>query len=138
MSSRLAHQLQWNRTVNTAGKVGHNLEMDLQMEFFNREYKEVVKTTSGNLTDDTIASHSQMVGIKNTSRTKGVVRRNAVTEDLVKILLDNECCEFISGRCLSAFSNINSFSTFNHIGEFKKRIQKHLKKMSKRLEIIVD
>ncbi|KAL3889910.1 hypothetical protein ACJMK2_002229 [Sinanodonta woodiana] len=61
MSSHLAHQLRWNRTVNTAGKVGHNLEMD--MEFFNREYKEAVKTACGNLTDDTIAKHSQTVGI---------------------------------------------------------------------------
>ncbi|KAL3873119.1 hypothetical protein ACJMK2_036275 [Sinanodonta woodiana] len=99
--------------------------MDLQMEFFNREYKEAVNTASGNLTDDTIARHSQKVGIKNTSRTKGVVRRNADNEDLVKILLDNKYCEFISGRCHSSLN-------------FKKRIQKHLKKMSKRLEIIVD
>ncbi|KAL3871666.1 hypothetical protein ACJMK2_039651 [Sinanodonta woodiana] len=92
-----------------------------------REYKEAVKTASGNLTDDTIARHSQMVGLK--KKNICVVRRN--TEDLVKILLDNKC-EFIAGRCHSAFPNINSFSTFNQMGVFKKRIQKHLKKMSKR------
>ena len=122
------------------------------MEFFNREYKEAVKTVSGTLTDDTIARHRQMVRIKTLQyvfdhkilncgdfkRTKGVVRRNADNEDLVKIILDNKRCEFISGRCHSAFPDIHSVSTFNQMGEFKKRIQKHLKKMSKRLEIIVD
>lgn len=39
LSPRLAHQLTWNRTVNVKGGSGNNLEMDLQMEFFNKEFK---------------------------------------------------------------------------------------------------
>nr|XP_022318775.1 uncharacterized protein LOC111121699 [Crassostrea virginica] len=37
--------------------------MDLQMEFFNKEYKESVKDAAGQLTEATIARHSQMVGV---------------------------------------------------------------------------
>ena len=39
LCERLAHQLRWNRTVNIKGGEANNLEMDLQMEFFNREFK---------------------------------------------------------------------------------------------------
>ena len=39
LSERLAQQLTWNRTVNLKGSPDSNLEMDLQMEFFNREFK---------------------------------------------------------------------------------------------------
>lgn len=39
VSPRLQHSLKWNRTVNPNGGPGKNLEMDLQMEFFNKEYK---------------------------------------------------------------------------------------------------
>lgn len=39
LSERLAHDLVWNRTVNLKGGKYSNLEMDLQMEFFNREFK---------------------------------------------------------------------------------------------------
>ena len=39
LSDRLAHQLIWNRTVNTVGGCDRNIEMDLQMEFFNRQFK---------------------------------------------------------------------------------------------------
>lgn len=38
-SPRLAFQLKWARTVNAKGGAGHNLEADLQMEHFNRDYK---------------------------------------------------------------------------------------------------
>ena len=39
LSNRLAHQLVWNRTVNVRGGPDHNIEMDLQMEFYNRQFK---------------------------------------------------------------------------------------------------
>lgn len=63
VSPRLQHSLTWNRTVNPNGGPGKNLEMDLQMEFFNKEYKESVKDAAGQLTEATIARHSQMVGV---------------------------------------------------------------------------
>lgn len=38
-SDRLKHTLMWNRTVNPKGGRGNNIPMDLQMEFYNKEYK---------------------------------------------------------------------------------------------------
>jgi len=38
LSPRLGHQILWNRTVNLKGGKT-NLEMDLQMEFYNKEFK---------------------------------------------------------------------------------------------------
>ena len=35
----MAEQVTWNRTVNPSGGKGKNLEMDLQMEYFNKEFK---------------------------------------------------------------------------------------------------
>ena len=63
-SDRISHQLKWNRTVNVRGGMGNNIEMDLQMEFFNKEYKEAVQDAGGNISESTVARHSQMVGIK--------------------------------------------------------------------------
>lgn len=39
VSPRLQRTLIWNRTVNKNGGQGKNIEMDLQMEYFNKEYK---------------------------------------------------------------------------------------------------
>ncbi|XP_062611695.1 uncharacterized protein LOC134273511 isoform X2 [Saccostrea cucullata] len=39
VSPRLQKTLVWNRTVNVNGGRGKNIEMDLQMEYFNKEYK---------------------------------------------------------------------------------------------------
>ncbi|KAJ8297376.1 hypothetical protein KUTeg_023907 [Tegillarca granosa] len=58
VSPRLKHSLIWNRTVNPKGGKGNNIPMDLQMEFFNREYKESVKDAAGQLTEATVARHS--------------------------------------------------------------------------------
>ncbi|VDI71771.1 Hypothetical predicted protein [Mytilus galloprovincialis] len=49
LSLRIAKQLTWNRTVNVHGGVNRNIEMDLQMEFFNKELKESLKDAGGNI-----------------------------------------------------------------------------------------
>ncbi|XP_014673981.1 PREDICTED: uncharacterized protein LOC106814196 [Priapulus caudatus] len=36
---RMAHELKWNRTVNVQGGSNNNIEMDLMMEFYNKEFK---------------------------------------------------------------------------------------------------
>ncbi|XP_041357458.1 uncharacterized protein LOC121374422 [Gigantopelta aegis] len=60
---RLQATLTWNRTVNPRGGPGNSIAMDLQMEFFNKEYKESVKEAAGHITPATIGRHSQMVGV---------------------------------------------------------------------------
>ncbi|VDI28770.1 Hypothetical predicted protein [Mytilus galloprovincialis] len=63
VSERLGHQLVRNKTVNLKGDNNTNIEIDLQMEFFNRGFKESIKDAGGNVTDTTIARHSEMVGV---------------------------------------------------------------------------
>lgn len=62
VSERLRHQLIWNRTVNIRGG-GNNMPKDLYNDFLNKEYKENSRDAGGQLTDATIARHSQMLGI---------------------------------------------------------------------------
>lgn len=63
VSERLQHQLIWNRTVNIRGGGHNNMPKDLYNEFLNKEYKENSRDAGGQLTDATIARHSQMLGI---------------------------------------------------------------------------
>ena len=60
----LAFQLLWNRTVNVRGGKGKNVAADLHMEHLNKRYKESIKSAGGNLTNQTIARHSQMLGLQ--------------------------------------------------------------------------
>lgn len=53
-SQRVAHQLKLNRTINVRGGLGHKIEIELQMDFYNREYKKAVKRAGGNLTADSL------------------------------------------------------------------------------------
>ena len=39
VSPRMAHQLIWSRTINPEGGEGNNVEMDLQVESYNKEIK---------------------------------------------------------------------------------------------------
>ncbi|KAJ8321142.1 hypothetical protein KUTeg_001267 [Tegillarca granosa] len=75
--------------------------MDLQMEFFNREYKESVKDAAGQLTEATIARHSQMVSVGKAltfvydqnvasrpshTRSSGKVDRDKDIRDMIELL----------------------------------------------------
>lgn len=53
-SERMKHQLLWSRTVNTHGRPGRNIPMDLHMEHLNRELKDAICHLSSNVNDTTI------------------------------------------------------------------------------------
>ena len=53
-SSRIAKQITWSRTVNTRGKKGQNIPVDLFMEHLNRTLKEYVAGTGANISEKTI------------------------------------------------------------------------------------
>ena len=63
-SERMAHQLRWNRTVNTCGGMGRNIVMDLAMEHLNKEFKLAVKACGGNITPSAIKRYSRMLGMR--------------------------------------------------------------------------
>lgn len=51
LSERKSAQLLWSRTVNTSGRAGCNIPMDLHLEHMNRRLKQILSTTSPNVSD---------------------------------------------------------------------------------------
>lgn len=47
----LAHQLKWERFVNTHGGIGHNIPCDLHNEHINKKFKEVITSMGANFTE---------------------------------------------------------------------------------------
>ncbi|KAK3103574.1 hypothetical protein FSP39_020297 [Pinctada imbricata] len=151
-SPRLARQVTWNRTVNVSGGVGKNIEMDLHMEHMNRDYKESIKSAGGQLTQQTIERHSQMVGVgrlfdkefdKNVScrktghRKAGGANRETDLYHLVRALLSNNCVEEVNeARQHTGFPHFILNNDISNPLAFKKRIFKHKKKIAKRMNIV--
>ncbi|XP_014678940.1 PREDICTED: uncharacterized protein LOC106818780 [Priapulus caudatus] len=139
VSERLQHTLTWNRTVNVNGGKGKNIAMDLHMEFLNKEYKESVKGAAGHLTADTVARHSQMVGVgkilvsvfeKEVSQlsrasvhTKTVTDRQKDIEEFVSILIGEDLFTCKAGRKHKSFQNMPSQTLSNiRVDAFKSRL----------------
>ena len=64
VSPQLAYQMRWNRTVKVTEGLEKNIEMDLNNEFGNGEYKESSKAAGGQLTDATIERHSKSLNMR--------------------------------------------------------------------------
>ncbi len=54
LSERKAAQLLWSRTVNTSGRAGCNIPMDLHLEHLNRRWKIILSTRSPNISNKTV------------------------------------------------------------------------------------
>lgn len=61
-SDRMAHQLLWSRTVNTHGRQGRNVPMDLHIEHLNRELKEAMTHLSSNVSEQSIHRTGKCLG----------------------------------------------------------------------------
>ena len=70
LSPRVAHDVLWNRFVNTKGKPGGNIPIDLFLEHCNRPLKLDVSTYRGELTNKTLQRLS-----KCTNFTEAIVRQ---------------------------------------------------------------
>ena len=57
----LAHQLQWNRFVNTHGGPGHNLPCDLHNEHVNKLLKEIITNMGANLKEEALTRAARSV-----------------------------------------------------------------------------
>ncbi|CAC5401407.1 unnamed protein product [Mytilus coruscus] len=152
LSLRIAKQLTWNRTVNVHGGVNRNIEMDLQMEFFNKELKESLKDAGGNISEKTMARHGEMVGVAKQlgkimdricisstqyCRSRSEIKRSDDIKHLVNCLLKNDCCKRTTlARYHTGFGDISFSTSTDHPIAMRKRIEKHVKKRSKRLRLI--
>ena len=63
LSERESEQLCWNRFVNTSGKRGKNIPLDLHLEHVNNVTKTCIKRLGSNLTSATATKSSQAVGM---------------------------------------------------------------------------
>ena len=50
LSPRMAFQLKWRHTINTHGRVGRNIPIDIHMEHLNRECKNALSALESNMT----------------------------------------------------------------------------------------
>jgi L1 cell adhesion molecule like protein len=53
-TERMKNQLLWSRTINTSGRKGRNIPMDLHMEHLNRDLKQAIGHLSSNVNNTTI------------------------------------------------------------------------------------
>ena len=61
LSPQLAHQVQWNRFVNTRGGLGNNIQMDLYNEHIVRLVKKIIRCMGPNLTEKALQRAARSV-----------------------------------------------------------------------------
>ena len=63
LSPRQATEIKWNRTVNTSGRKGKNVPVDLHMEHLNRKLKIMMQNLGSNITPTTVKRSAKALGI---------------------------------------------------------------------------
>lgn len=63
MSNRRSTEMKWSRTVNTHGRAGHNIPVDLHMEQPNRRLKGMMRGLGSNITPESIQQTSKALGL---------------------------------------------------------------------------
>ena len=121
LSPRQANQLLWCRFVNTTGRPGKNIAMDLHMEHLNHVCKDalcglganktptaiqkigkcisVVKTVSDNFDEQTGVSDKGYHTVASAKKDRDIIIKELVTHSIFSPL---------PGRCHSSFKNIHS------------------------------
>ena len=65
MSPRQVAELKWARTVNTVGRIGHNIPCDLHMEHLNRRLKFMMENLGSNIKPQCVQSVGRTLGVIN-------------------------------------------------------------------------
>ncbi|XP_062602465.1 uncharacterized protein LOC134264190 [Saccostrea cucullata] len=148
LPERLRMDSIWNRTVNLTAGPGRNMEADIVNEFLNKEFKDSLKDAGGNLTVETVARHSQMVGSFGKTLDKIFMEAadlnfrdftkhesDKFSSDLphfVKLLHKENFFKVVPDRSFHAFQNFS----FDVNALFPERLQKKLVQRSKELDKI--
>ena len=61
LPSPLAHQLKWNRLVNTHGGPGRNIPCDLHNEYVNKLFQEIIANIGANLKEEALTRAARSV-----------------------------------------------------------------------------
>ena len=62
LSARKTAELKWCRTVNTHGRAGKNIPVDLHMEHLNRQLKDMIHNLGSNITPESVQRISKALG----------------------------------------------------------------------------
>ena len=130
LSPRHGQQLLWSRCVNTTGRQGKNVAMDIHMEHLNRACKEAISGLGANKTPKAITRIGKCVGVltsvvqnydaqtevKKVSTGHGVLQDQKDCDIVIRELLSHSIFNPIPGRCHRLFRCIESslFSRFNY------------------------
>ena len=120
-SPRQAAQLLWCRFVNTAGRPGKNIAMDLHMEHLNRVCKDALRGLGANKTPKAIQRMGTCVGVLKSvtdnfdeqtevSENKGYHTVASADKDrdiIIRELLTHSIFSPSPGRCHSSFKRID-------------------------------
>ena len=63
LSPREAAQLKWSHCINTSGRQGCNIPMDLHMEHLNRSLKSLLQNMGSIVTNSSVALGAKSIGI---------------------------------------------------------------------------
>lgn len=144
-SERVKHNLTWERTVNVAGGKRRNMPKDLHCEHLNREYKENSRDAGGQLTENTVNRHSQMLGIgrkitnifeeqvaftsTHTRKHTSVDRRKDVSH-FIKSVKPQDLLQNKIGRAFVGFEEFKVSKVSRFPKKFKERLLKHVENMA--------
>lgn len=121
LSPQLAHQILWDRFVNTRGGLGRNIQCDLYNEHIVKLIKHIIISMGANLTEQALQRAARSVstlhtvckkfdqgsGVPVTTSAHSTKKDKADVEKVVVSVLTNDLLQIIPGRKHSAFKDIH-------------------------------
>ena len=120
LSPHLAHEIKWQRFVNTKGGMGKNIPCDLYNEFVNKIIKNIIASMGSNLTEDSLRRAARAVStldalVKTFDQESDVpvgtsahsTRSDA--DDVAKItevVMKNKLLKIVEGRSYKAYPDL--------------------------------
>ena len=77
LSPRQVCELKWNRTVNTSGRIGKNIPVDLHMEHLNRRLKIMMRNLGSNISPSTSQRAAKALAVVDVVRSRFLRDTNA-------------------------------------------------------------
>ena len=120
LSPQLAHQVQWNRFVNTRGGLGNNIQMDLHNEHIVKLVKKIIRCMGPNLTEKALQRAARSVStlqavceqydkesaVPTITTAHSTLSLAADISKIVRAVLSNDLLHIIPGRSHSMFKKM--------------------------------
>ena len=123
LSPRQVNELKWARTVNTSGRRGKNIPVDLHMEHLNRRLKVMLRNLGSNIMPSTAKRAARVLGVvekicaqfkaeTSITQNKDFHSVPSIKKDLSYIskqLIDGKVFQVINNRQHNAYKNYKTF-----------------------------